>query len=153
MNQFRTLCNQALDILKEMEKENPEIDFSTFTYADGRLLASTLKEDVDRDLMACAKTAAFYISATLANHLRRGEIKKVLISGKDGNILIQGIGNLGVLTTVFNKYSSIKKIMNIVKKYQGNLENIERSYKELLNRYYQECEVVPIATDETSITV
>lgn len=135
MSQFQVLRDQALEILKEIQKENSAIDFSSLTYADGRLLATTIKENIDENLIACAETVAFYISSNLANHLTRGEVKKILINGNRGNILIQGIGRFAVLTTVIKKNADIKKIANAIEKHLKALRKIEKSYEAMLKQY------------------
>jgi predicted regulator of Ras-like GTPase activity (Roadblock/LC7/MglB family) len=136
MSRFQILRDQALDILKDMQEGNPAIEFSTLTYADGRLLATTLTEKVDRCLVACAETITFHISSNLANHLTQGEVKKILISGDKGNILIQGVGSLMVLSTVIKKSASIKKVMSVIEKHLEALRGIEESYGAILKQYY-----------------
>ena len=148
MSRFQNLRDQALDILKDMQKRNPAIEYSSFTYADGRLLATTLKENIDEGLIACAETVAFYISSNLANHLTRGEVKKILISGDKGNILIQGVGSLTVLTTVIKKDKSIKKIVSGIENNLEALRKIEKSYEAILNQYYHQPESI-ISTSST----
>ncbi|MHA1429112.1 MAG: hypothetical protein ACTSRV_01735 [Candidatus Freyarchaeota archaeon] len=85
MSRFQTLYDQAVDVLKDMEESVPSIDFSLLTYADGRILATTLREEVDQELIACAETMAFCISSNLSNLLTGGKIEKLVISGKDGS--------------------------------------------------------------------
>nr|MDO8079707.1 hypothetical protein [Candidatus Freyarchaeota archaeon] len=153
MSRFQVLRDQALDILKEMQKRNPAIDFSSLTYADGRLLATTLKENIDEGLIACAETVAFYISSNLASHLTKGEVKKILISGDKGNILIQGVGSLTVLTTVIKKDASIKKVTSGIEKHLEALRKIEESYEAILKQYYlpQESLISASSTDELPV--
>lgn len=135
MSRFQVLRDQALDILKDMQKRNPAIEFSSLTYADGRLLATTIKENVDESLIACAETIAFYISSNLASHLTKGEVKKILISGDKGNILIQGVGNFTVLTTVTKKNASIKKTVSGIEEHLEALKKIDESYEAMLKQY------------------
>ncbi|MGQ9722341.1 MAG: hypothetical protein ACUVXA_13575 [Candidatus Jordarchaeum sp.] len=136
MSKFHFLCEQALGYLKQMEKENPAIKFSSLTYTDGRILATSLSDDMDKDTIACSETAMFFISSNLASHLFRGEIDKVLISGNNGVIVIQGIGHRSVLTTAIKKGASIKKIMSGIEKHLENLESIENSLETMLRQYY-----------------
>lgn len=135
MYQFQVLRSQALEVLKIMQKRNPAIELSSLTYVDGRLLATTLNENIDEDLIACAETVAFYVSSNLAKHLTKGEAKKILISGDRGNILVQGVGNL-ILTTVTKKNADIKKIVNNIEKYLEDLRKIDESYATILKKYY-----------------
>ncbi|WXG41076.1 MAG: roadblock/LC7 domain-containing protein [Candidatus Freyarchaeum deiterrae] len=153
MSQFQILRDQALDILKEIQEENPAIEFSSLTYADGRLLATTLTETekVDRCLIACAETVAFYVSSNLANHLIRGEVKKILISGDKGNILIQGVGNFMVLSTVTKKDAGIKKVTNGIEKHVEDLRKIEKSYGAILKQYYPPQESLISASDAEEV--
>ncbi|MHA1260864.1 MAG: roadblock/LC7 domain-containing protein [Candidatus Freyarchaeota archaeon] len=106
MSRFQTLYDQAVDVLKDMEESVPSIDFSLLTYADGRILATTLREEVDQELIACAETMAFCISSNLSNLLTGGKIEKLVISGKDGSILIQGVGRHTILSIAIKKASS-----------------------------------------------
>ncbi|MFB0560273.1 MAG: hypothetical protein ACETWM_03400 [Candidatus Lokiarchaeia archaeon] len=153
MSQFQTLSKQALDFLKELEKENSAIEFSTLTYADGRILATTLTENMDKDVIACSETATFFIGSNLVNHLARGEIDRVLISGNNGVILIQGIGRRSVLTTTVKKGASIKKVMKGVKKHLEKFESIEDSFEAILAQYYlpQDEIISTPKTEKTSI--
>lgn len=153
MSQFQTLSNQAFDFLKELEKENSAIELSTLTYADGRILATTLTEDMDKDVIACSETATFFIGSNLVNRLARGEIDRVLISGNNGVILIQGIGRRSVLTTTVKKGASIKKVMKGVKKHLEKFESIEDSFEAILAQYYlpQDEIISTPKTEKTSI--
>ncbi len=155
MSQFQTVSNQAFDFLKEMEKENSAIEFSSLTYADGRILATTLTEDMDKDIIACSETATFFIGSNLINHLTRGEIDKIVVSGNNGVILIQGIGSRSVLTTAVKKGASIKKVMNGVKKHLEKFESVEDSFEAILKQYYlPQDEIVSTAKKEkTSVTI
>jgi predicted regulator of Ras-like GTPase activity (Roadblock/LC7/MglB family) len=153
MSQFQILRDQALDILKEIQKENPAIEFSTLTYADGRLLATTLTENVDRCLVACMETVTFCISSNLANHLTAGEVEKIVMSGDKGNILIQGIGSLAVLTTVIKKEASIKKAESTIEKHLEDLREIEESYGAILKQYYLPQESLISASDTDELPV
>lgn len=148
MSRFQVLRDQALDILKDMQKRISGIEFSSLTYADGRLLATTLKENIDESLIACSETVAFYISSNLASHLTKGEVKKILINGDKGNILIQGIGNFTVLTTVIKKNANIRKIASGIEKHLGALRKIEESYEAILKQYH----LPPESIISTSIT-
>jgi len=154
ISQFQVLREQALNILMEIQERNPAIDFSSLTYADGRLLATTLKENIDESLIACAETVAFYISSNLANHLTKGDVKKILISGNKGNILIQGIGRFAVLTTVIKKNANIKKITDGIEKHMKALRKIEKSYEAILKQYQLPPEniISTSNTDELSVT-
>ncbi|MEM3585967.1 MAG: roadblock/LC7 domain-containing protein [Candidatus Jordarchaeaceae archaeon] len=135
MSQFKALCDQALDILRMMQNGNSAIKFSSLTYADGKTLATTRKGDANDSFISCVESAAFYISSNLANHLTQGEVKSILISGKKGNILIQGVGDSTVLTTVTKKNVDIKKIMSEIEKYLKELRKIGNAYEAKLKKY------------------
>jgi len=145
MSRFQTLYDQAVDVLKDMEESVPSIDFSLLTYADGRILATTLREEVDQELIACAETMAFCISSNLSNLLTGGKIEKLVISGKDGAILIQGVGRHTILSVAIKKGTDIKKVVNSFAKYHAELEKIEENFETLLSQYYS-----PSSTFSTS---
>ncbi len=153
MSQFQTIRNQAFDFLKEMEKENSAIEFSTMSYADGRIFATTLTESMDKEVIACSETATFFIGSNLVNRLARGEIDRVLISGNNGEILIQGVGRHSVLTVAVKKGASIKKVISGVKKHLPKFVSIEESFEDILAQYYLlEDEVISTPkTEKTSI--
>ncbi len=136
MSRFQTLYDQAFDVLKDMEESVPSIDFSLLTYADGRILATTLRKKVDQELIACVETMAFCISSNLSNLLTGGKIEKLVISGKDDDILIQGVGRHTILSIAIKKGTDVRTVVSSIAKYHAELEKIEENFETLLNQYY-----------------
>ena len=99
--------NMLENILKELESRDPDIEWSVIARADGLILASNIGVDVDRDVIAAMTASLFNIGARAVKELARGSIRRVLVEGENGNIIVMNIGGGIILSAVLKKDANL----------------------------------------------
>ncbi len=94
-------------LLDDLMSTAPEIKGSILVRRDGLILASSVKERIDKDVIAALSTALLNVANRASNELHSGKLTHVLISGIDGNVTLMDVGGLGVLATVSSKDANI----------------------------------------------
>jgi len=82
-----SIRKQLVDILSEMESRDPDIKGSIIVRSDGLIVASALREDIDRDLVAAMCTSLLNVSRRVLEELNLGEIESYIVRGKNGVIM------------------------------------------------------------------
>ncbi len=94
-------------LLDELMSTAPEIKGSILVRKDGLLLASSVKERIDRDIIAALSTALLNVSNRAAKELGSGKLSHIILVGDEGNITLTDVGRMGVLATITSKDANI----------------------------------------------
>ncbi len=84
-------------LLRGLNSSSNHIESSAVMSRDGLTIASVLKDDVDPDRLGAMCAALLGLADTTATELDRGELKQVLLEGKNGYMLISHVGKRAVL--------------------------------------------------------
>ena len=98
MSQDRS--EQMVNRLRIMQAAAPAIEASAIVSADGLIIASALRTDVEEDRLAAMSAAMLGLGERIAAELGRGELEQVYIKGKAGSVLLTRIGPEALLTAL-----------------------------------------------------
>ena len=94
-------------LLDELISTAPEIKGSILVRKDGLLLASSVRERIDKDVIAALSTALLNVANRAANELHSGRLSHVVVAGDEGNVTLMDVGGAGVLATIASKDANI----------------------------------------------
>jgi len=78
---------ELVEVLSELEKRDPDVLGSVIMRSDGLIVASALREDIDRDLVAAMCTSLLSVSQRVLQELNLGDIESSIIRGKNGIVM------------------------------------------------------------------
>lgn len=99
------------DALKEMSRADPQIIASAIVRTDGLVLASALPKDADEGIVGAMSAAVLNIGKRSINELNRGILDKVIISASKGDIVICGVSDSTLLSTITNPDSNLGLVL------------------------------------------
>jgi predicted regulator of Ras-like GTPase activity (Roadblock/LC7/MglB family) len=91
------LIDQRLGALRALM---PEVEAAAVISVEGLLIASSLPETLEEDLMAAMSAAMLALGERIAMDLERGQLSQVYIKGEAGYVLMMAIDERAVLTTL-----------------------------------------------------
>lgn len=97
---IKSLRASLEEVLKEMERSDPEIEASALVRTDGLIMASALPEDVDKTLVAAMTAAVMNIGSRALEELKRGTLQEVLVRGDQGIICVMRATKDSVLSAI-----------------------------------------------------
>lgn len=87
-------------VLNEFEKNVPNIEATAVFDTDGLVIASRLPAGVDDQIIGAMTAAILSISNRSGEELERGKMRRVLVEGDAGSIIIMSVGDDLVLVTL-----------------------------------------------------
>ena len=99
----QTLSDQLNVIMHQFERNVPQVQATAIVSTDGLVIASRLPDQVEEDRVGAMGAAILAISARSGDELARGEMKRVLVEGEDGYLLIRSIGEDAILVALAEK--------------------------------------------------
>jgi len=97
--------DEILNLLRNFEAENADITGSAVVSIQGLPICSSLGAGADesRDGMIAAMTAAILsVGERAAQELQRGTLRRILLDGEDGLIILQQCGPHAILCVLVN---------------------------------------------------
>ena len=102
-----SLRKQLVDALLDLEKKDPEITGSVIVRTDGLVIASAIRENIDRDLVAAMSASILQVGKRVLEELKRGELENAIIRGKDGIMMIISINPEVYLVSMASKNANL----------------------------------------------
>lgn len=102
----KTVLVELQNILKDLQSQTPDIIASMIVRFDGLSIASNVPDTVDRSLLGALTAAAMGISKRVVEQLGQGEMKKTLIEGEEGQLILYGMKN-AVLSLLLRKNANL----------------------------------------------
>lgn len=87
-------------VLNEIEKNVPNIEATAVFDTDGLVIASRLPGRADDEVIGAMTAAILSISNRSGEELEMGKMKRVLVEGDAGSIIIMSVGSDFVLVTL-----------------------------------------------------
>ncbi len=87
-------------ILSELDSASLDIEASAVVSLDGLVIATTLDNAIDEDLVGAMSAAVLSIGERTAQELVRGDLQQVLIKGSTGHVLVTPAGSEAVITVM-----------------------------------------------------
>ena len=115
---------QINTILKSLNSVSEHIEASSVMSRDGISVASVLHDGVDPNRLGAMCASLLSLGDTTAKELDRGKVKKLLLEGDNGYILIIHIGTKAVLGIVTRPNANLGMVFVEAKKTAQQILNI-----------------------------
>ncbi len=99
----QTLSDQLNVVLYNFERNVPHVEATAIVSTDGLVIASRLPDQVEEDRVGAMGAAILSISSRSGEELARGGMRRVLIEGELGYILIRSISEDAILVALVGK--------------------------------------------------
>ena len=109
-----------------MEAINSEIQGSAIVSVQGLPICSVLARDVNDGIVSAMSAAILSVSERAVDELARGELKRILIEGEDGIIILSKAGSNAILATLTKANPSLGMVFL-------NIDSVSRKISELLD--------------------
>ena len=109
-----------------MEAVNADIQGSAIVSVQGLPICSVLARDVNDGIVSAMSAAILSVSERAVDELARGELKRILIEGEDGIIILSRAGSNAILATLTKANPSLGMVFL-------NIESVSRKIAELLD--------------------
>ena len=90
-----------------MEALNPDIQGSAFVSIQGLPICSTLSRDVNDEIVSAICAAILSVSERVVKELDRGDLKRILVEGDEGIIILSKVGEKAILCIVAKSDASL----------------------------------------------
>jgi uncharacterized protein len=101
-------------ILQNLSAENPDVQGSTLVSVQGLPICSLMNEDINDSLTSAMSAAILSVSDRAAEELRRGKLKRVLLEGDDGQMILSQAGDHAILVTLIEKDAGLGIILMLI---------------------------------------
>ena len=95
------------DLLRRMEAINSDIQGSSIVSVQGLPIVSVLARDVNDGIVSAMSAAILSVSERAVAELARGDLKRILIEGDIGTIILSKAGNNAILCVLCRSNASL----------------------------------------------
>ncbi|MFW9824284.1 MAG: roadblock/LC7 domain-containing protein [Candidatus Thorarchaeota archaeon] len=117
---------ELTDLLRKMEAMNPNIQGSAIVSVQGLPICSALARDVNDGIVSAMSAAILSVSERAVEELARGDLKRILIEGVDGIIILSKAGENAILCTLAKSEASLGMVFL-------NIQSVSNKIAELLD--------------------
>ena len=117
---------ELTDLLRQMEAVNPDIQGSAIVSVQGLPICSALARDVNDGIVSAMSAAILSVSERAVEELARGDLKRILIEGLDGIIILSKAGENAILCTLARSDASLGMVFL-------NIQSVSKKIAELLD--------------------
>ena len=118
--------SELVELLRKLEAVNSEIQGSAIVSIQGLPICSVLAKDVNDGIVSAMSAAILSVSERAVEELSRGDLKRILIEGNDGLIILSKAGENAILCVLCKPDSSLGmvflNIQSVSKKIAGLLD-------------------------------
>lgn len=118
--------SELIELLRQMEAVNSEIQGSAIVSVQGLPICSVLARDVNDGIVSAMSAAILSVSERAVDELARGDLKRILIEGKEGIIILSKAGANAILATLTRANPSLGMVFL-------NIDSVSRKIAELLD--------------------
>ncbi|NVM34716.1 MAG: roadblock/LC7 domain-containing protein [Candidatus Lokiarchaeota archaeon] len=118
--------SELIDLLRRMEAVNSDIQGSAIVSVQGLPICSVLARDVNDGIVSAMSAAILSVSERAVEELARGDLKRILIEGVDGIIILSKAGENAILCTLAKSDASLGMVFL-------NIQSVSRKIAELLD--------------------
>jgi predicted regulator of Ras-like GTPase activity (Roadblock/LC7/MglB family) len=118
--------SELIDLLRRMEAVNSDIQGSAIVSVQGLPICSVLARDVNDGIVSAMSAAILSVSERAVEELARGDLKRILIEGVDGIIILSKAGENAILCTLAKSDSSLGMVFL-------NIQSVSKKIAELLD--------------------
>ncbi len=92
--------SELTNLLRKLEADNSDVQGSAIVSVQGLPICSALTKNVNDGIVSAMSAAILSVSERAVQELARGELKRILIEGVDGLIILSQAGNNAILATL-----------------------------------------------------
>ncbi len=118
--------SELTDLLRKMEAVNADIQGSAIVSVQGLPICSVLARDVNDGIVSAMSAAILSVSERAVEELVRGDLKRILIEGVDGIIILSKAGENAILCTLAKSDVSLGMVFL-------NIQSVSNKIAELLD--------------------
>ena len=118
--------SELIELLRKMEAVNAEIQGSAIVSVQGLPICSVLARDVNDGIVSAMSAAILSVSERAVEELARGDLKRILIEGNDGIIILSKAGQNAILCTLCRANASLGMVFL-------NIQSVSRKISELID--------------------
>ncbi len=118
--------SELIELLRQMEAVNSEIQGSAIVSVQGLPICSVLARDVNDGIVSAMSAAILSVSERAVDELARGDLKRILIEGEEGIIILSKAGANAILATLTRANPSLGMVFL-------NIDSVSRKIAELLD--------------------
>jgi predicted regulator of Ras-like GTPase activity (Roadblock/LC7/MglB family) len=118
--------SELIELLRKMEAVNAEIQGSAIVSVQGLPICSVLARDVNDGIVSAMSAAILSVSERAVEELARGDLKRILIEGNDGIIILSKAGQNAILCTLCKANASLGMVFL-------NIQSVSRKISELID--------------------
>ncbi|MCD6484338.1 MAG: roadblock/LC7 domain-containing protein [Candidatus Odinarchaeota archaeon] len=111
-------------ILKKLKENNPDLESVVLSGPDGIVIDAILPSDEDPLLMSALVASILMMSKKSVEKVKKGLLKRVLIEGEEGSILVIQTKNNSILGCVLKKKAKIGLAMIELKRAADKIDEI-----------------------------
>ena len=115
---------ELTDLLRQMEAINPDIQGSAIVSVQGLPICSALARDVNDGIVSAMSAAILSVSERAVEELARGDLKRILIEGNVGSIILSKAGENAILCTLVKSNASLGMVFLNIKKVSNEIANL-----------------------------
>ncbi|KKK41347.1 hypothetical protein LCGC14_0595360 [marine sediment metagenome] len=117
---------ELTDLLRQMEAVNPDIQGSSIVSVQGLPICSALARDINDGIVSAMSAAILSVSERAVEELARGDLKRILIEGVDGQIILSKAGSNAILCVLVNSNASLGMVFL-------NIQSVSNKIADLLD--------------------
>ncbi|MFW9898424.1 MAG: roadblock/LC7 domain-containing protein [Candidatus Thorarchaeota archaeon] len=118
--------SELIELLRKMEAVNADIQGSAIVSIQGLPICSVLARDVNDGIVSAMSAAILSVSERAVEELARGNLKRILIEGEDGTIILSKAGTNAILATLTRAEASLGMVFI-------NIQSVSEKISELLD--------------------
>ncbi|MGV9172126.1 MAG: roadblock/LC7 domain-containing protein [Promethearchaeia archaeon] len=98
---------ELTNLLRELQATNSDITGSSIVSIQGLPICSALPKDTNEGIVSAMSAAILSVSERAVEELSRGELKRVLIEGVDGTVLLSRAGQNAIICALLQENASL----------------------------------------------
>jgi hypothetical protein len=118
--------NELTNLLKNLSAVNSDVQGAAIVSVQGLPIVSVLARGVNDGIVSAMSAAILSVSERAVEELARGELKRILIEGVDGIIILSRAGENAILCTLAKAEASLGMVFL-------NIQSVSKSIAELLD--------------------
>ena len=118
--------DQLTELLRKLESINSDVQGSSIVSVQGLPICSALARDVNDGIESAMSAAIQSVSERAVEEIARGALKRILIEGEDGTIILSKAGNNAILCVLAKQNSNLGMLFI-------NIASVAKKVAELLD--------------------
>ncbi len=116
--------NKLKYLLETISAENDEIQGSTIVSTQGLPIVSLLEKGANDGIISAMSAAIQSVGARAAEELKRGKLKRILLEGDKGTMIMTAAGPNAILVTLAKADASLGVIFMLMESLANKIEAI-----------------------------